>query len=164
LFDNVGDVIAISSGFFVSVLPGFLLGMWLGGDAPGAGRMQLTGAMVSCFAFFPIVLLSILDTGSIFQPISAPVVRSIKEAAEAWGGYYLKTLVAFFLVMIIWFVLLGKTPVLSAVAGCMLPLLLFFMCQQIGALAESVGEHLSFEFSSPEETTSSDERSKLKDD
>jgi hypothetical protein len=102
-----------------------------------------------------------LDNGSVFQPISGSIFRSFREAAEAWGGYYLKTLVAFFVVMVGWYLLLGKSELLAALAGFQLPFLVFFTCQQIGALADSISEHLSFEFTPPsddEDDKDEDER------
>ncbi len=151
LFDNAGDMLAITTALIGSVIPGFLLGTWLGGEDPGAGRMQIAGMMASSFVLFPVFLLSMLDNGSLFAPISNSIIRSFREASEAWGGYFLKTFIAFVTVMLLWLLLLGegKPIALAAIAGCLFPLLVFFTCQQIGALADSIGEHLSFEFVPP---------------
>ena len=112
--------------------------------------MILTGMMGTCFLLFPILMLSMLDNGSPLQPFSGAVVTSIAQVPEAWGGYYLKTLFAFGSVMVLWFILLGRNPLMSAIAGFTVPWLLFFTCQQIGALADSIAEHLSFEFVTPD--------------
>lgn len=147
LFDNAGDVAAVSLSLAGALVPGFLLGSWLGGEGDGAGRIQIAGMMVTTFALFPIFLLSMMDNGSVFAPISSAVVRSFREASEAWGAYYLKTFMAFSAVMLIWFVLLGEHEILAAISGALLPWLVFFTCQQLGVLADGIGEHLSFEFS-----------------
>ncbi len=146
MFDNIGDVIAIAASLAAALLPGFFVGTWLGGDQPGAGRMQIAGMMATTFAFFPIFLLSIMDNGSIFQPVSGSILQSFTKAAESWGAYYVKTMLAFFCVMLAWYLLLGKTEIMAAIAGFLLPLLVFFTCQQIGTLADGISEHLSFEF------------------
>ncbi|MCA9133074.1 MAG: hypothetical protein KDA45_07955, partial [Planctomycetales bacterium] len=151
LFENAGDMVAISAALLGSMIPGYMLGSWLGGEAEGAGRIQIAGMMLSSFALFPVFLLSMLDNGSIFAPLSQSIVRSLTEAAEAWAGYYLKTAVAFSFVMLLWLLLLGKSEGLASIAGLLLPLLVFFTCQQIGALADDIGEHLSFEIALPEE-------------
>ncbi len=46
-------------------------------------------------------------------------------------------------------VLLGRSPVTAAIVGFFVPTLLFFTCQQLGALADSIADHLSFDFSPP---------------
>ncbi len=146
LFDNAAEIAVVMAAVLGSMVPGFLVGSWLGGEGPGSGRIQIAGMMVTTFAMFPVILLSMLDNGSVFAPLSSSIFRSFSQAAEAWAGYYLKTLIAFSSVTLAWFLLLGKHEALAAAAGCLLPLLVFFTCQQIGALADAIGEHLSFEF------------------
>ncbi len=151
LFDNAGDMVAITAALLGAVIPGFLFGSWLGGEDPGAGRIQIAGMMASSLFLFPVFLLSMLDNGSMFAPVSSAVLNSLRQATEAWGGYFLKTLIAFATVLLLWLLLLGegKPVALAAIAGSLLPLLIFFTCQQIGALAGSISEHLSFEFVPP---------------
>lgn len=159
LFDNVADlgIMAIALGF--SVIPGFLVGSVLAGETEaGSGFFKIAGMVVSGFALFPIFLLSMMDNGSWFSPISKAVIRSFYEATESWGAYYLKSLVGAFIVLVFWLLLLGGSPILAGVAGFMLPLFLFFICQQIGALADSIADHLSFEFmASPSDETIEEE-------
>jgi len=52
--------------------------------------------------------------------------------------------------MLFWFILLGRNPVMSAIAGFTVPWLLFFTCQQVGTLADAIAEHLSFDFGPPD--------------
>lgn len=149
LFDNIGDVMVILVALVAAVLPGFLIGTFLTNALELGALVQITTVMMSTFALFPVFLLSMLDNGSLFQPISQSVIQSLREAAEAWGGYFLKTLVAFGFITIAWYMLLANgSPIGAGIAGFLLPLLVFFTCQQIGALADSIGEHLSFEFES----------------
>ncbi len=159
LFENAGDMLAISAALLGAVIPGFLLGSWLGGDDPGAGRLQIAGMMASSLFLFPVFLLSMLDNGSLFAPFSSSVLKSLGQAAEAWGGYFLKTSIGFAAVLLLWLLLLGKDkPVpLAAIAGSLLPLLIFFTCQQIGALAGSISEHLSFDFTPTSPDTDDDD-------
>ncbi len=163
MFDNFGDLLAILAALIGSLLPGFLLGYWLGGDYDNAGRIQIAGMMFSTFCLFPVLMLSILDNGSLLQPISGSVIASIKPAIEAWGGYYFKTMLAFALTMLAWLILLGdgKSEALAALAGFTLSPLVFFTFQQLGSLADSIGEHLSFEFTPAK---SDEEAEELNDD
>lgn len=161
VFDNFGDMLSIAAALLGAMLPGYMVGTFLGGDQVGAGRIQITGLMLTTYAFFPILFLSILDNGSLFQPLSNSVVSSFKPAAEAWGGYYLKTMIAFSLTMLLWYMLLGtgKSPWLVGAGGFLVPLLVFFTFQQLGALADGISEHLSFEFA-PGGEKDGDEESK----
>jgi DNA-directed RNA polymerase subunit RPC12/RpoP len=153
IFDNFGDLMAIAASLLGAMLPGFLVGLWLGGDSDGAGRIQIAGMMLTTFLLFPVFMLSILDNGSLFQPISTSVVSSFGKAAEAWAGYFFKTMLAFGLTVLLWLLLLGdgKSPILAAMAGFLVAPLVFFTFQQLGSLAEAIAEHLSFEFTAPQE-------------
>ncbi len=159
IFENAGDMMATTVALLAAMVPGFLVGMWLGGESEGAGRIQIAGMMVTTFLLFPVFLLSMLDNGSVFAPLSSAIFRSFSEAAESWAGYFLKTLIAFSGVMMLWLMLLGKNEVMAAIAGCLYPLLVFFTCQQLGALADGISEHLSFEF-----TTSSKDEGQIEDE
>ena len=148
IFDNVADLLVIAAAFFAAIIPGFMLGVVISGEDSGF-MFQVCGMVVSGFFLFPVLLLSMLDNGSVFAPVSNSVIRSFLDATEAWGGYYLKTFVVSSVVVIAWLVLLGRAPILAGIAGILLPLLIFFTCQQIGALADKIGDHLSFDFSMP---------------
>jgi len=145
VFEHFGDVMAVSVALIAASIPGYLLGTWVGADLVTAGRLQITGVMFTTFLLFPVFYLSILDSGSILQLISGDVLRSIKEVGEAWGGFYLKTMIVFLSTLIVWYLLLGdgKSPFLGATAGTMLPPLVFFTFHQLGVLADAIGENLS---------------------
>lgn len=149
VFDNFGEVLVILFSLLGSLFPGMLVGGLIGRSG-GAEWLILTGMMGTCFLLFPVLMLSMLDNGSPLQPFSGAVITSIPQVPEAWGGYYLKTLVAFSSIVLMWFILLGRNPVMSAIAGFTVPWLLFFTCQQIGTLADAIAEHLSFDFSPSE--------------
>lgn len=147
IFDNAADLIVIAVSFFASIVPGFMLGLMVSGEESKL-MFELCGMVFSGFLLFPILLLSMLDNGSVFAPVSSSVIRSITEVAEGWGGYYMKTFVASCLVVLMCLMLIGGSPILAGFVGLMLPLLVFFTCQQIGSLANDIGDHLSFEFTS----------------
>jgi hypothetical protein len=163
VFDNMGEILVILFSLLGSLLPGMLVGGLIGRSG-GAEWLMLTGMMGTCFLLFPILMLSMLDNGSPLQPFSGAVMTSIPQVPEAWGGYYLKTMSAFGSVMVLWFILLGRNPLLSAIAGFMVPWLLFFTCQQIGALADSIAEHLSFEFVPPDAKKDKDSEKEADDE
>lgn len=149
VFDNFGEIMVVLIALVGSLLPGMLVG-GLVGRSGGAEWLILTGMMGTCFLLFPVLLLSMLDNGSPFQPISGAVITSIPQVPEAWGGYYLKTAMAFGATTVMCYIMLGRSALLSAIVGFFIPVLLFFVCQQLGSLADAISEHLSFDFSPPE--------------
>ncbi len=158
VFDNFGEIILIFFALAASLLPGVLVGGIIG-KSGGAEWMILTGMMLTCFATFPVFLLSMLDNGSIFAPLSGDVVKSITQVPEAWGAYYLKNMMAYSFVTVCWYVLLGRGVVASGIGGLLLPWLLFFTCQQMGTLANQIAEHLSFYFTPRKKDAASDQAS-----
>jgi hypothetical protein len=160
MFDNLGDLLCVAMSLAMSAIPGFLIGYWLGGDAEGSGRIQLAGALVSVLLLFPIFLLSILDNGSLLQIVSRDVLRSMREVVDAWAGYYFKSAIFIAVTLLLWFLLLGKgkSAVLGAIAGAMFPVLVFFLFQQVGCLADLIGGQLSISFAG----TSDDEEDEEK--
>ncbi len=116
VFDNFGEILVILFALLGSLLPGMLVGGLIGRSG-GAEWLILTGMMGTCFLLFPVLLLSMLDNGSPLQPFSGAVITSIPQVPEAWGGYYLKSLIAYSSVMLLWFILLGRNPIMSAIAG-----------------------------------------------
>ncbi len=152
MFDNIGDLMCVAISIGMSAIPGFLVGWTLGGDNAGSGRIILACVLFSVLLLFPIFLLSILDSGNLFGLITKDVARSMKEVSEAWASYYFKSAIFFSLTIVAWFMLLGagKSAILAAIAGASFPLLVFFLFQQVGGLADLIGEHLSFSFATSE--------------
>lgn len=151
LFENLSDILLMGAALGIAMLIGLIAGGLIG-RVVGSNWMILVCILGTTFLLFPVLLLSMLDNGSLFQPVSVQVFRSITGSAEAWGAYYLKTLFGFFCVQVAWFLLLNRHPIAAAAGGFLVPWLLFFVCQQIGSLAQAIAEHLSFEFASDDET------------
>lgn len=156
LFDNFGELLIIVASLGGSLLPGILVGGLIG-RIGGTDWLILAGMMLTCFLLFPILLLSMLDNGGFLPPVSGDVIRSLSLATESWGAYYVKTLVAFFVITIAWFMLLSANALAASIAGFTFPLLLFFVCQQLGSLADAISEHLSL--AAPTKPASNDDQS-----
>ncbi len=82
-----GQVIYILSALFVSILPVLIFAPIL----PPMARGILGGIM--CFCFFPIVLLSMLDSGSPAMPYSPWIARSLRHGARSWLKFFAATAV-----------------------------------------------------------------------
>ncbi|MCC6509101.1 MAG: hypothetical protein IT423_08345 [Pirellulaceae bacterium] len=141
-FDHVGELLLFGTALIASALPGFLLGGFVA-NSGGAGLIVVFTTMLTTFLAFPIVLLSMLDNESLFNPYSPEVLKSLSVGYEAWGTYYFKTFIANFVIFIAWAVMLGHNAILAGIGGMLLPLLIFFTVQQLGVLAFDISEHLS---------------------
>ncbi|MFN3192950.1 MAG: hypothetical protein ACE361_20745 [Aureliella sp.] len=146
IFDNAADVIVIFVSLAAGAIPGYLIAMPFAGEEAGANFIRIAGMVITGLGLFPLFLLSMMDNGSIFAPISNAVLGTVRSAKESWASYYMKVMSATAIVLFIWLLLLNRSPILTGIAGSILPLLVFFTCQQVGVLADDIGEHLSFNF------------------
>jgi DNA-directed RNA polymerase subunit RPC12/RpoP len=129
----------VVSALFLAWLPGFLIGLPLG-DAASAllPRTLLMGATI--WLLTPLTLLGILDSGSIFSPLTSSVVRTLGTNLEQWGACWLKTGCGLAAVMLVLMIAIAS-PVYGAIAaGALFPWLLFFQFHQIGLLARELEE------------------------
>jgi DNA-directed RNA polymerase subunit RPC12/RpoP len=103
---------------------------------------------LSFWGLFPIILLSMLNSGSISIPFSGKVFESFTNGREEWGAYYFKTAVAFFLAFLTLSV--GFTNVAFAlIAGITMPLSLFFAFYQTGTLGSEISRWLDVDIGNP---------------
>jgi transcription elongation factor Elf1 len=121
----------------VSAFPGLLVGYPLF----GLGLGSLAMVMFSIFALFPFVLLSMLDNGSVFAPISGEVTKSITRCKESWGLLYFSSMLLFFFHFVIVAMLANLSVVLSVFVDCFLTVgLAFVYFSMIGQLAFQIGQ------------------------
>ena len=62
----------------------------------GASMLGFAATLLSIFALFPFIILSMLDMRSIFVPFSPEVARSVSKSQEPWGALYLSSGLLFF--------------------------------------------------------------------
>lgn len=60
------------------------------------GLITVAMTMMSLYALYPIVLLSMLDEESILVPFSTDVTKSVMRAPDQWGAAYLASGILFF--------------------------------------------------------------------
>jgi len=60
------------------------------------GLITVATTMMSLYALYPIVLLSMLDEESILVPFSTDVTKSVMRAPDQWGAAYLASGILFF--------------------------------------------------------------------
>lgn len=139
LFDNV---IVTGAAVLVAGVPAFAATFMVFGNS----LVTVAVSMMSIYAFFPFVLLSILDSGSVFQPFSSEVARSVNKCHESWGGLYFTAGVLF----AGWFLLLlsfgagGSTVGVSVVVFSFIALVFLYFAM-IGRLAFAIGQSVRSE-------------------
>lgn len=81
LFDSLYVVNAMA----VSVVPGAGLRWLLASQGLGIGPVM----ELSAYLLFPVVLLSMLERGSVMSPYSPSILGSLRAVIQAWGLFYL---------------------------------------------------------------------------
>jgi ribosomal protein S27AE len=133
----LGQCLFAVAALVVSAFPGAFLGYFL--FSLGYGLLATT--LISIFALFPFVLMSMLDNGSVFMPISAEVTKSITRCKESWGGLYFSSMILFFVYFVL-VAMLGTLPsVAAAFFDCFLSVgLIFVYFSMVGGLAFQIGQ------------------------
>lgn len=88
----VGPMVYCFFASAIAVSPGWAIGHVTFGESLASVFL----IMGSVFVIFPFVLLSMLDMQSLFVPFSPEVGRSVTRCEDAWGAFYLSSLILFF--------------------------------------------------------------------
>jgi hypothetical protein len=85
--DWIGETFVVATGVGISVAP--LVGLaWVSREF---GSESDGGVPVGFFFLFPVVLLALLENGSLFDVVSLPLLRTFWMAPGGWGRFYLST-------------------------------------------------------------------------
>lgn len=125
-------------GFFVldSLALGAAVGLGAQRVFSAVGLQEWPAVPISVLVMFPVLLLSMLETGSPLNPLSAPVWRSLLTAWWAWGLFYLETTAL--LAAVLWFagLVVDFIGILAiAVAAPVLVAMLLIYSRLLGQLA-----------------------------
>jgi len=82
--DWIGESLLVGCGFLATAAAGFGVALLL----RGTGRPNDGVAAIAAFVLFPVVLLSMFENESIFEPLSWPVCRTVGVCPDAWGAFY----------------------------------------------------------------------------
>lgn len=82
--DWFGEMLYILSGLFICVVPFVILAKVAGATAATFWAIVLGGSSVTLILAFPVILLSLLETGSPINPLSSPIQQSLRLARGAW--------------------------------------------------------------------------------
>ncbi len=107
----------------------------------GPSLLSVLVTMLSIYAFFPFILLSMLDMNSPFIPFSSEVARSVTKCEEAWGGFYFSSGVLFVGLFLVFASSSGMTPSSRAVFSIFCAVACSFVYfGMLGRLAYSIGQ------------------------
>jgi len=85
--DWIGETFVVATAVGISVAP--LVGLaWMSRQS---GSTSDGGVPVGFFFLFPVVFLSLLENGALFDVVSLPTLRTFWVAPGGWGKFYLST-------------------------------------------------------------------------
>lgn len=88
VLESAGDLLYVAASLFYSVLPGFLLGSLFRSVIDSYWPLGIAIG-ISIYGLFPILLLSGLESGVPFFPVSTVVQGSLIRNSSAWLTFYL---------------------------------------------------------------------------
>lgn len=124
----------------LALFPGWLIGF----AAFGNSLTTVCLSMLSIFAIFPFVLLSMLDMQSIFIPFSPDVGRSVTRCEESWGGFYFSSALIFFITFMVFTAASLMAPPAAAVLCIFFGVgAAFVYFAMLGRLAYAIGQSVN---------------------
>ncbi len=82
-----------------------------------AGGDYVSVAFDTLFIVFPVMMLSAMHAGSVFSPVTFPIVRSLYKAWRAWLLYYLLSGAVLIGWGVLWSVGMSFSPIVVSVLG-----------------------------------------------
>ncbi len=139
LSESVGECAMVIISVMAASIPGGMIGAAF--RAFNSHPMvALAFAIIGVWGLTPILLLSMIDSGSLFEPYSKAVFSSIKSRPEAWGAMYMQTAMCLFLFFMFMLITNTQAPLGDFVLGLILPLTCFFVFNQYGVLAGRISQ------------------------
>lgn len=133
----IGQLFVVGSAAILAAVPIWAVCMIV----LGPQLLSVAITMFSIYVFFPFILLSMLDMGSVFTPFSSEVARSVTKCEEAWGGFYFSAGLLF----VATFLLFSTASTMSPMPGAVLAIITaetatFLYFGMIGRLAYAIGQ------------------------
>jgi hypothetical protein len=134
-FEMIVEAVPFAMAVFYSLLPGVVLYLLVG----AIGIMESSRWLfleISLYLLFPVVQLSILESGSLSVPFSQPILKSLRDEFLLWFTFYLTSL-AMALVLAVTLAGLGRDTafLVLVVLGALWIFLLFMYFRLLGRLA-----------------------------
>jgi hypothetical protein len=139
LGESIGDCMMVIVTLVIATIPGGMLGALT--TSLGANPLIAAGAvMLGIWGLSPILLLSMINNSSAFEPYSKLVIGTIKNYGDAWGAMYIQSGIAYALFFIFMAVASLDGVGGDIVCGLVLPFFAFFVFNQLGVLAGRISQ------------------------
>lgn len=139
LSDSIGECTMVFASVMAASIPGGMLGVVFR-SLNAHPMIPLAFILLGVWALTPILLLSMIENSSLFEPYSKPVLNSIKSHGEAWGAMYMQTAMAFAAYFLFVVLTSIQKPFGDFIAGLLMPLACFFVFNQYGVLAGRISQ------------------------
>ena len=139
LGESIGECMMVIVTLVIAIIPGGMLGALT--TSLGANPLIAAGAvMLGIWGLSPILLLSMINNSSAFEPYSQVVIGTIKKYGDAWGAMYIQSGIAYALFFIFMAVASLNGVEGDIVCGLVLPFFAFFIFNQLGVLAGRISQ------------------------
>lgn len=139
LGESIGECMMVIVTLVIATIPGGMLGAVT--TSLGASPLIAAGAvMLGIWGLSPILLLSMINNSSAFEPYSRLVIGTIKNYGDAWGAMYIQSGIAYALFFIFMAVASLTGVGGDIVCGLVLPFFAFFIFNQLGVLAGRISQ------------------------
>jgi uncharacterized Zn finger protein (UPF0148 family) len=143
--DAWGECLFVLASLVITSIPGGMIGLVLG-TLQVHPMLRLGAILLSIWGIGPVVLLSMIQNGSITQPYSKRVNDSISAFSDAWGAMYMQSGLAYFGIFCLLLMSYSRGPIGCGLLGFLIPFFVLFIFNQIGVLAGRVSSALELGF------------------
>ncbi len=136
-----GQGLLTMSAIFLSAMPGAILTV----PIFGVSLLSYACILLSIFAMFPFIILSMLDNGSVTMPISGEVTKSVTRCKESWGTLYFSSMLLFGFQFVTMAAITSVAhPAAAVIYGSFSSIgLVFLYFSMIGQLAFAIGQSIN---------------------
>jgi len=149
-FGRLGDSFGELMMMVIAISGVYALGLPIGSALSKMGAPFLISSAIptlTLWGFLPIVLLSMIESGSMFPPVTLSILKSVSGKSEEWGAMYMQTGVVLAILFILCQVAFVFGPITVGLLGILIPWAICFIANQYGILAGRISDvtELAFE-------------------
>jgi len=149
-FGKLGDSLGALMMLFIAIAGTYAIGLPVGSALfKMRAPFLIYGSIptLSLWGLLPIVLLSMIESGSLFAPVTRSILKSLSQKPDAWGAMYMQTGIAMAIFFVMTQVAFLYGPIAVAILFLLFPWLFCFIANQYGTLAGRISDvtELGFE-------------------
>ncbi len=149
-FGKLGDSLGELMMLFIAIAGTYAIGLPVGSALFKMRAPYLIYGSIptlSLWGLLPIVLLSMIESGNLFPPMTRSILKSLSQKPDTWGAMYMQTGVALAVFFVMTQVAFLYGPIAVAILFFLFPWLFCFIANQYGTLAGRISDvtELGFE-------------------